>query len=416
MNSKQARSFEGREVRIIRSEPELEALHEAWMTWPGQRDSDIDFYLMIVRSYPEVVRPHVVALYRDGQPESILVGRLEQKQLRFGIGYLPGIALSARCLTFVYGPIHGDSSAQSTELLLGSVIGSLRQGEADAALLEFVPVDTALYQLAVSMPGFFARDCFPALQGHASLTVPGDIEEVYRRMSRERRKHTRASVKKLESYPAGRPRIVCYRQASELDELFRHVEEIAQRTYQRGLGVGFEDSPRVRQRLELGAQKGWLRAYLLFLGERPCAFWIGMLYRGTFVSEYMGYDPEFRQYSPGMVLIMRVLEQFCSRSDADTIRELDFGLGRAEYKTALCSRSWQEGCVYIFSPTPRGLALKLLRTATRLAEESARRMLKTSSLFPRLKRAWRDQLARRAPASALDVRSDGTKGRQGAAC
>jgi hypothetical protein len=399
--------------------PELEALREAWTTWPGQRDSDIDFYMMIVRSYPEVVRPHVVAFYHDGQPEAILVGRLEQKQLRFGIGYCPGVRLRARCLTFVYGAIHGNSSAQSTEVLLRSVLHSLRQGEADLAVLEFVPLDTPLYQLAVTMPGFLGRDPFPSLQGHASLTVPNDIEEVYHRMSRERRKHTKASVKKLETRPAGRPRIVCYRHASELDELFRNVEEIAHKTYQRGLCVGFEDSRLVRQRLELGARKGWLRAYVLFLSERPCAFWIGMLYRGTFVSEYMGYDPEFRQYSPGIVLIMRVLEGFCRRSDGDIVCELDFGLGQAEYKNALCTRSWQEGCVFIFSTTPRGLALKFLRTVIRLAEETARKLLNASKLFPRLKRAWRDRLAKDAPsstASVLGATGGAAKGRQGAAC
>ena len=60
--------------------------------------------------------------------------------------------------------------------------------------------------------------------------------------------------------------------------------------------------------LGVGDSEGWLRAYLLYLGDRPCAFWIGMLYNGPFVSEYMSYDPEFRQFSPGMVLIMRVIE------------------------------------------------------------------------------------------------------------
>jgi CelD/BcsL family acetyltransferase involved in cellulose biosynthesis len=148
-------------------------------------------------------------------------------------------------------------------------------------------------------------------------------------------------------------------------------------------------------RLELAAHKGWLRAHVLYLGDRPCAFWIGMLYNGVFVSEYMGYDPEFRQSSPGMVLIMRVIEGFCNHANGDLVTELDYGLGHAEYKEVLSSRYWLEASVFIFSPTIRGFLLKTLRVTTRVVDGSARRFLSSTALFPRLKRAWRDRLAKR---------------------
>ncbi len=322
-----------------------------------------------------------------------MVGRLERKRLSFRIGYLPGLRAWARCLTFVYGAIHGNNSQENTELLVREVISSLRGGEAEVAMLEFVPIDSTLYQAGLTAPSVLSRDTLPAPQGHESLTIPDSIDVVYRLMSRDRRKHTKASVKKLQLNQIGEPRLMCYRATAELDRIFHDAEEIARKTYQRGLGAGFIDNPIVRARLALGAQKGWLRAYLLYLGDRPCAFWIGMLYHGTFVSEYMGYDPEFRQYSPGMVLIMRVIEGFCNRKDGDTVKELDFGLGHAEYKEALCSRNWLEAVVYIFSPTPKGLLLKLMRTTTRLLDVVIRKALGSTKTLPRLKRAWRDRLA-----------------------
>jgi CelD/BcsL family acetyltransferase involved in cellulose biosynthesis len=120
-----------------------------------------------------------------------------------------------------------------------------------------------------------------------------------------------------------------------------------------------------------------------------------MLYGETFVSEYMGYDPELRKYSPGMFVLMRVIEGFCNHADGDIVRELDFGPGHAEYKGALCSRNWQEANVCIFSPTPKGVLLKSMRTATRVVDAFARRILTTTKLFPQLKRLWRDRLAKR---------------------
>lgn len=381
------------EIRVSRTLQEVEALRDQWVAWPGHRDSDIDVFLMIVQSLPEVVRPHVVALYRDGKPESILVGRLERKRLSFRLGYLSLLRPWVRCLTFVYGAIHGNASAENTEVLVRAVMNCLERNEADVAMFELVPLDAPLYQLALRVPGILRRDTLPAPQGHDMMLVPGGIDDVYRRMSSHRRIELRRTVKKLQTNPVGKPKIICYRSLSELDRLFHDAEEIAKKTYQRGLRVGFADNPLVRTRLELGARKGWLRAYILYLGDRPCAFWIGMLYHGSFVGEYTGYDPEFRQYSPGMVLMMRVIEGFCNRTDGDVVREIDFGPGEAEYKGALCTKTWQEAVVFIFSPTPKGLALKLMRAVTRLLDGGARAILASTNLLPRLKRAWRDSLA-----------------------
>lgn len=384
------------EIRTAHTLPEVEALRSSWMDWPSHRDSDIDFYEMIIGSYPEVIRPHVLALYRDEQLQAILVGRLERKKLGFEVGYFRIRWPRVRCLTFVYGAIHGDASPENIEVLLREAMRSLKRNEADIANFEFVPVESPLFQLGLEVPGILARDTLPAKQGHEIMTVPESFDEIYRRMSSGRRIETRRRIKKLHSHPAGELRFVCYRHESDLDRLFEDAEAIASRTYQRGLGAGFANDSLVRQRLGLAARKGWLRGNLLYIGDRPVSFWIGMLYHGSFVSEYMGYDPEFRQWSPGMVLMMHVIEGFCNRSNGDVVQDLDFGLGHAEYKAVLSTKRWSEASVYIFSTSPKGLLLKTLRSGTRVVDSSARKLLASTSFFPKLKRAWRDRLARKA--------------------
>jgi CelD/BcsL family acetyltransferase involved in cellulose biosynthesis len=156
----------------------------------------------------------------------------------------------------------------------------------------------------------------------------------------------------------------------------------------------------VRSRLQLAARKGWLRANVLYIGGRPAAFWIAMLYRGSFVSEYMGYDPEFRQWSAGMVLVMRVIEQLCNGSCGDKVQNLDFGLGHAEYKGALCTTNWMEAPVYIFSPTWKGLGLKVMRSVSRLADAGGRSILTSTKFLPKLKKVWRNRLRKGAKAQS----------------
>jgi len=396
------------EIKTARSVPELESLREAWLTWDGHRDSDIDMVLNVLDSYPEAKRPHVIALYKDGELDAILIGRLDERVYHFKVGYLSVFRPRARCLTFVYGAIRGNASEENVEIFVEEVLKSLKAGEADMALMEFVPVESALYQFSLKMPGFLSRDVRPPLQKHDVMQIPGNIDEVYRRMSSDRRIELRRKVRKLDKHPAGLAKIVCYRNESDLDQLFRDAEEVAKKTYQRGLGVGFVDTPVVRKRLQLGARKAWLRAYILYIGNQPVAFWVGMLYHGTFVAEYMGYDRAYRSYSPGMVLMMRMIGCFCGGATGDDVRELDFGLGHAEYKAVLCTKVWSEAAVFIFSPTPKGVLLKLERLLTRTGDGLARRALSSVKFFDKLKRLWRDRLARRAAASAGSSSPDGT--------
>jgi Acetyltransferase (GNAT) domain len=380
------------EVRVARSIPEVEALRVPWVRWLGHRDSDIDFYLMILQAYPEIVRPHVIALYRDGKPDAILVGRLDKRQLTFDVGYFHGVRPWARCLTFVYDALHGNASPENTQILLQEVMTCLKD-EADVAVLEFVPLRSPLYNQALSLPNFLSRDTLPPTQEHDIFVVPDSVDDVYRHMSSVRRRTVRAVNRKIESRAAGEPKIVCYQHESELDRLFHDVEEIARKTYQRGLGAGFADRPDVRMRLAFGARKGWLRAHVLYLDGRPAAFWIIMLYGETAVGEYTGYDREFGKFSPGMFLLMHIIEGYCNRAHGEIVKEMDFGYGHADYKAALCGKSWLEARVYLFSPTLKGFALKSLRTATRILDGAGRKLLASANLFPRLKRVWRNRLA-----------------------
>jgi hypothetical protein len=383
------------EVRIARSTAEVENLRPEWSAWGGHRDSDIDFFLMIVGSYPEVLRPHVLALYRNGQLDAILIGRLEEKRLAFKVGYISLLQPTARCLTFVYGALRGNASAENSETFVREILACLKKGEADIALLEFIPTDSPLHEKALKVPSFVTRDSQPNRQLHDVLELPDSMDSMFRRMPSNHRTEFRRRIKKLQSHPDGEMRIVCYRETSELERLFIDAEAIAKKTYQRGLGAGFADTPEVRRRLELAASKKWLRANVLYIKDRPVAFWIGMVYGDCFVGEYLGFDPDFRRFAPGMVLMLKGIENMYSQGEA--IKTLDFGLGHADYKAVLCTKTWSESAIYIFSPTLSGLALKSMRTTAQIVDRFARKVLVSTALFAGVKKWWRSRLRNEGP-------------------
>jgi CelD/BcsL family acetyltransferase involved in cellulose biosynthesis len=121
-----------------------------------------------------------------------------------------------------------------------------------------------------------------------------------------------------------------------------------------------------------------------------------MLCGETFYGEYVGYDPEYRLLSPGMFVMLNVIETFCNGTSGDTVREVDFGFGNAEYKSALCNSSSVEASVFVFAPTLKGIRLNLIRTATRMLDQVARKTIARANWLQKIKKTWRDRLSKRA--------------------
>src|SRR5690242_19170967 len=99
-------------VRTLRKIVELEEIRDAWESWLGNRDSQMDPYLSLLQSNPASVRPDVVVAYRGGVPEAILVGRIDRAPFTCRLGYLR-IKPHAQMMVFVYGALLGNASREN---------------------------------------------------------------------------------------------------------------------------------------------------------------------------------------------------------------------------------------------------------------------------------------------------------------
>jgi CelD/BcsL family acetyltransferase involved in cellulose biosynthesis len=172
----------------------------------------------------------------------------------------------------------------------------------------------------------------------------------------------------------------------------RDAEIVASKSYQRGLGVGFYRTLQTYKRLDFEATRGWLRGYVLYIDDNPSAYWIGSLYRGTFYSEYMAYDPAHVKTAPGMYLAMEVLKELSAGEPDERATYVDFGAGEAEYKTRLGNHSWMETKVYVFAPGLRRLGLHVLWVAALGINFAGRRILNLTHVTQRLRQYWRSRI------------------------
>lgn len=376
-------------TRVIRTREEIEDIRDLWVSWQSHPNSDIDFYLTVQRLRPTIVRPHLVVVYNDGRPEAMLVGRIEHRNVECSIGYKRIFNPLARVMRFVYGGQLGSLSEETAQAAVKEVVHSLRRGEADLASFSLMRWGSPLCNVAQRMPGILGRDYLPSPQKHWSMTL-GNAAEWQPGISRKVRKNQR--WKKLARDFSDRIRIDCLRNSGDLERMIPDMEEIAKKTYQRGLGTGFIDDASTRERLRFEAEKGWLRIYILYLANRPCAFWSGTCYGNTFFSGDMGYDSADSQYSPGMFLIMKVIEGFQAYDGNEGISRIDWGFGDAEYKQDLSDQNWYESSLSIWAPTPTGLKLNLEKTVTGFVDRTAKALLQQTAFLQSAKRRWRDRL------------------------
>lgn len=375
-------------VQVLRSVEEVEQIRGLWTSWQSHPNSDMEGYLARLRSTPEFLRPYILVLHRNGSPDAMMIGRIDRRRIDLKVGYWSVWNPQVRVLSVLYRGLLGNEDSGNCKVMIREILNSLRRGEADLAEFNYVKLDSPIYHFATRLPGILNRDHFPKVELHCSMTLPGSVEEIYQRLSGDSRREMRRRARKLFADFSGNVRIECFREAADLEHMMQDMEEVAKKTYQRGLGVGFFNNDKMRRRLESAALKGSLRAFVMYIADRPCAFWIGTLYDETFYTGEVGYDAYYKKYALGTMLLMRMFGDLCR----ENVKNVDFGYGVEEYKRRFGNNKWQEGLVYIFGPSFRGFVLKVLETLTDLLDRLVRRTLKEARLLPKVKRIWRNRV------------------------
>ncbi len=378
-------------VRVLQTCAELEEFRGTWKSWCTEPSADIDFFDMAVKYRAEIVSPYVVVVFRGGRPDCMLLGFLKQQRMDQKVGYVTIRRPAVRLLSLVYGGFLGNQSGENSRLLARHVSDFLKQGGADCASFSDLRADSPLRTALSESVGVFFQQHLFATQRHSALQLPGSFDDFMAQLSRkgrhELRRHTRMLYR---DFPDG-VRISCIRHESEIETLLNVVDQISRKTYQRALGTGFKCSLEMREQLRIAAAAGTLRACVLYVAERPCAFFIGNQYKSTFFGQYTGYDPEFARYSPGMFLLLHCIEE--SFDIATPAARFDLGWGDHSYKRVVCNLEWQEGPLYVYAPTLRGFVLNLQMSTIGLIDAGLRRLVTHSKLFQRLKKQWQRHAA-----------------------
>jgi hypothetical protein len=370
---------------------EIEAIRPIWEQMQRNEphplpNADIERYLSVIKASGDDVRPYVMLMKYDGHPAAITIGRIEKRRLDFKLGYKMLFSPALRCLSIVYGGIIGRPSAELCGILIGEIMNLLRRGRADLVYFNHLGIDSPIYKLCKTVPGFFSRSHFVSTESHWQTDIPDTVEEFYRKIPNSRKRRWRRDIRQLEKICSSEIKVVCYREVSDVNYLIDVACRMEESTYKHCLDVGFTNSAVDRELLEKAARDGWLRAYILYVGNEPCAFQFDVQYGKTQFTEFGSFNPRLSRGSPGTVLLIKVLEQLCRES---SVSVMDYGFGHALYKSKFGTNHWLEENVCIYAPRLYPMLINMAMSANLACCVPLRRAAKWFEMDSWIKRNWR---------------------------
>jgi len=360
-------------VRVARTLADVASLRPVWERVPIRSpDADIDLFSAVTRTDPGSLRPHVIVLEHPDRLPAMAIARLEDQVLEAKVGYRTVVRSRLRVLSVVHSGIAGAEHQRDQRALINELGKALEAREADALCISKLRTDSSLFELARVNAAWPCRDHLSVKMPRTDVAVPNDFDSFLRGRSRNTRDNCKRYARRLEGRHGDALSVHAYRAPDELPEALAEMEHVAQKTYQRGLGVGFRDEPRQRAYLEAAARKDFFRAWVLSLSGEPIAFWHGIAHLGTFYIGSPGYDPAHGKLKVGQYLQLRMMEDLCSDPE---ITRLDYGFGEAQYKRSFGDTTWTEADVMMFAPTLRALRSNAARTGVGVAARAAKRAL-----------------------------------------
>ncbi len=372
-------------VSTLGSLEAIESLRPLWKAICRHCDADIDFIQQIVSKRPGFLRPHVLASSVPGAAQTLLAGRVERRPWRFWLRHPTGSRSPVSALVIPSGGFMGDETSATCNPLVTEIWQALRRGEFDLALFGGVERGSPLYKAVLSTPPFWCREHGVKHEVHWRGHLSASLDEFLQRISSRHRKLFRHHQRDLEAAFPGKIQFRNFTQPGDVEELAAATDEVARQTYQYRRGGSFRSSEGEKSFLELAARQGWLRGYVLYIGPRPIAFWIGILYKGSCRLDTTGYLQEYKQFDPGVVLFLHMINDLCRQG----VRELDFGTGDSIFKTRFGDFKSEMATVCMFAPTCKGITLMAAKCVRSMMESCSRRIAMNVGAEQSLRRIWR---------------------------
>ena len=346
------------ELKVISTVVEFDAARSQWVKFLQRPTVECDFF-----TDPHEIQRHVAydrgdrlllgQVFRGGHLVAIvpLIWRRVRTPVRFGLVTVCRLSIrAARLVNFEFPREPGvdpfDVFAKVVEACAGL------KHLADLLFVDSVPVQSQ----SGREHGFRIDD----IQSSYIIEIEGSFESYIHDFSPKSRKNLMRTIRKLSETASQPVRAVSFRTPAEMDSLYPALRKVYEKSWQGRLSR--QPLPSATHLRALAAQ-GWIRSYVLFVGDQPIASLRGFQYGNTFHYFAPAYDSDWQEHSPGTVLLYHLIKDLFA---VDSPARLDFGFSYNQYKQVFGTHEVMRGTIGL-GVTARGkLVVNLQAVSTTL--------------------------------------------------
>jgi len=180
------------------------------------------------------------------------------------------------------------------------------------------------------------------------------------RLGSKTRSTLKRKVKKFTSAAHDENAFHEYKTPAELMEFYGIARELSKRTYQeRLLEKGLPEGDAFLQEMLRLASTNSVRAYSLHMNGEAIAYLYSPAKNGILYYDYLGYDPNYAEFSPGSVLQWLAFERLFAEKE---FRVYDFDEGEGQHKRTFATRRLDCAKLMVFAPNLKSTVYVLLNS------------------------------------------------------
>ena len=289
---------EGLSVQVATTLQAIEELRQIWNGWTSGLDTDVDYFSHNLKHDSTIQRPHVITVWKDGSAQAMLVGRVRKSRVSTVVSFVSIPGPDVKVLEIVNGARMGRQSRAIDKLLASQLLQAIRSGAADLVCFQRLPLHSELFREVQQLPGLLVRDRVPHIFYYSMLPLKTGAGKPVSVLPGKARREVRRKTRILEREFPGKTRVECFSEPSEMEVGVRDALMVAEKTWQHHLGYGFSNTSQTQANLRFFSKKKWLRIYVFYLEDTPCAFLIGQLFRKHFLLPIRGLPAQTLRVFP----------------------------------------------------------------------------------------------------------------------
>jgi hypothetical protein len=181
------------------------------------------------------------------------------------------------------------------------------------------------------------------------IDLRSSFQDYLKEFSAKRRGNIQREVRKLAAVAEGTMQCREFRSVESMGEYHLLARQVAAKTYQEKLfGGAIPGTQEFLEILRVRARRDAIRGYLLIVKGQPISYICLPIDDGVVDYQYLGYDPNYAEWSPGTVLLYLALERLFAEG---TFRYFNLSYGEGQMKKVFGRATFLQADVYFFRRT-----------------------------------------------------------------